>query len=644
MKRNTDEMMNSTIFSMSHNLTLDTWKSGLNNNVIVVGSSGSGKTRKFIKPNLFQKNTSYIITDVKGNLVTECGEILADKQEEDDKEYVIKVLNLIDLTKSMHYNPFTYIDSEEDIFSLVEFVVANNSDGHRVTSDSFWSESSTMLLSALIGFVYYNMKDEERNFNTVLELLDMASATEEMDKKDKLDLLFEMQETKCGNCFEVRFYNKYKTAKGKTKACILATVSSMLAPWELSAVKEMVRYDELELDKIGDRYTALFVMVSDTDNSKNFIAGILYSQLFKILCRKADNNGGRLNIPTRFLLDDFACIGVIPQFENVIASIRSREISACIILQNESQLDSRYGDIAPNIIGNCDTYLFMGSNELEACRRIAERLDKKASTVLQMPVDKCYIFARHNVYYDTKYDLEQHKRYKEGSSFDYMKLLTDAPPVYKERTRNSNSSFSMKAAMDIFENNRKKEESEKTLADLDAFEDLDEFINNTEDAIQELTESVKELHNLQSREAGNELRSSFFDSLEEEKFYHDLIKMLDKYNFANLQVDVHVHLNEIFANPMSMLEQNKYKYRLVNQHCDFIIRNRKSLEVIAGIEIDGSQHEIDAEQRENDAYKDETFSRNGIPLIRIKASEARANHGWRNKVYDVIRTAKGISS
>lgn len=644
MKRNTYEMMNNTIFSENHNLTLDTWESGLNNNVIVVGSSGSGKTRKFIKPNIFQKNTSYIITDVKGNLATECGEILANKQDENDNEYAIKVLNLIDLTKSMHYNPFKYIDNEQDIFSLVEFVVANSNDGHRVTTDSFWQEASTMLLTALIGFVYYNTTDEEMNFNTVMELLDMASATEKMDDRDELDLLFEMQEEKCGNCFEVRFYNKYKSAKDKTKASILATVSSILAPWELSAVKEMVRYDELELDKIGDRYTALFVMVSDTDNSKNFLAGILYSQLFKILCRKADNNGGKLNIPTRFLLDDFACIGVIPQFENVIASIRSREISACIILQNESQIDSRYGKKAPNIIGNCDTYIFMGSNELDACRRIAERLDKKASTVLQMPVDKCYIFSRHNVYYDTKYELEQHKRYKEGSSFNYFKLLTDAPPVYKERTRNSNSSFSMKAAMDIFENNRKNEESEKILADLNAFEDLDELISNTEDVIEELTESVKELDNLQSREAGNELRSCFFDSLEEEKFYHDLIKMLDKYNFANLQVDVHVHLNEIFANPMSMLERNKYKYRLVNQHCDFIIRNRKSLEVIAGIEIDGSQHEIDVEQRDNDAYKDETFSRNGIPLIRIKASEARANHGWRNKVYDVIRTAKGISS
>ena len=642
MKRNADEMMNSTIFSNSSNLTLDTWKSGMNNNVIVVGSSGSGKTRKFIKPNILQKNTSYIITDVKGNLVNECGEILSNKQDENDREYAIKVLNLIDLTKSMHYNPFVYIDNEEDIFSLVEFVVANNNNGYRVTNDSFWQEASTMLLTALIGFVYYNLSDDERNFNSVMKLLDNARATEEMNEKDDLDLLFEMQEKKFGNCFEVRFYNRYKTIKGKTKACVLATLNSILSPWELTSVKEMVRYDELELDKIGDRHMALFVMVSDTDNSKNFLAGILYSQLFKILCRKADNNGGRLNIPTRFLLDDFACIGVIPQFENIIASIRSRQISACVILQNESQLDSRYGDMASNIIGNCDTYIFMGSNELEACRRIAERLDRKVSTVLQMPTDKCYVFSRQKVFYDTKYNLEQHKRYREKSSFNYHKLLTDSLPLYKERTRGSNNFLSFQNAMRILENNKEQQKAEKKLAEIDTFEDLDELTKDIENMIQEVTESTEEQNYLQSRELGNELRSSFFDSLEEEKFYHDLIDMFDKYNFVNLQVDVHVHLNEIFSNPMSMLERNKYKYRLVNQHCDFVVRDRRSLKVIAGIEIDGSQHVIDVEQIENDAYKDETFKRNGIPLLRIRASEARANYGWRNKVYDVIRTAREV--
>ena len=196
--------------------------------------------------------------------------------------------------------------------------------------------------------------------------------------------------------------------------------------------------------------------------------------------------------------------------------------------------------------------------------------------------------------------------------------------------------------MRILENNKEQQKAEKKLAEIDTFEDLDELTKDIENIIQEVTESTEEQNYLQSRELGNELRSSFFDSLEEEKFYHDLIDMFDKYNFVNLQVDVHVHLNEIFSNPMSMLERNKYKYRLVNQHCDFVVRDRRSLKVIAGIEIDGSQHVIDVEQIENDAYKDETFKRNGIPLLRIRASEVRANHGWRNKVYDVIRTAREV--
>lgn len=394
----------------------------------------------------------------------------------------------------------------------------------------------------------------------------------------------------------------------------------------------MVRYDELELDKIGDRYTALFVMVSDTDVSKNFIAGVLYSQLFQILCRKADNNGGRLNSHTRFLLDDFACIGVIPQFESVIASIRSREISVCVILQNESQIVSRYGTLARNIIGNCDTYIFMGSNELETCRCIAERLDKKASKILNLPIERCIIFSRNNMQCDVKYSLESHHRYRENNFFDYSNLLGKEKPLYINRTRSGDECILLSSVENILKAEKECDFFSKKIANLD----VNDLTQDMENDLQELSALLVEMNALDSRCVGNELRNSFFDSMEEEKFYNDLVTLLDKYLYSDFQVDVHVHMNELFTNSMSMLERNKYKYRLVNQHCDFVIRKRDNLSIIVGIEIDGNQHDMDRNQIENDYYKNETFKRNGIPLLRISASQARTNRGWHNKLFDIL--------
>lgn len=634
MKRNTKNKNMNTIFSEKNMMTMDTWESGLNNNVVVIGSSGSGKTRRFVKPNLLQKNASYIISDPKGTLIKECGAFFAEKQDANDIEYVIKVLNLIDLSKSMHYNPLAYIRNEDDIYALVEFIIANNSLGERVTNDSFWNESASMLLTALIGFVYYNLEESDVNFNSVMKLLDMAKVMDDDDAKDDLDLLFEVQEKQCGDCLEVRFYNKYKTIKGRTKASVLATLCSILAPWELTSVKELIRYDELELDKIGDRHTALFVMLSDMDDSKNFLAGILYSQLFQILCNKADNNvGGRLYVPTRFFLDDFACVGKIPKFERVIASIRSREISACIILQNESQLESRYGDIAPNIIGNCDTYLFMGSNDLDTCRHVAERLNQKASDILLKSERKCYVFSGQYISCDTKYSLEKHPRYAAGKLFDYRYLLKNNLPKYVERERGGSRALNLQEAENVLKCNEKNTVSTKEHIDED-IKEIDRFLLEFSPMISE-EEKVQSFDKI-SREKGNELRNSFFDSSEEEFFYQGLVELLEKNCFYNLQVDTHVHLNEIFSNPASVLEKNKYKYRLINQHCDFLIRNKYDLSVIMGIEIDGCQHLISQEQKENDEYKNRTFENNKVSLLRISASEVKNSVVWKDKILKII--------
>jgi len=634
---------NSTILAQDTEIAMDTWKTGINNNVLVVGSSGSGKTRKFVKPNLLQKNACYVISDPKGTLIKECGSELAEKQDEFDHAYNIRVLNLIDMEKSMHYNPLAYIVKERDIVTLVSFLVENNNYGKRISHDSFWNEMAATLLTAVIGFVVYDLPKEERNLNSVLKVINLASSNDSVDKKDCLDILFEMIEHKKGECFEVRYYKRYSSAKGRTKMSILASLNSILAPFELTEVQELVGKDDLDLYSIGDEYTALFVMLDDTSKDMDFLAGILYSQLFHILCRKADaREGGRLKIPCRFFLDDFACVGRVPNFERLIASIRSREVSACIILQNESQLEAVYKADARTIIGNCDTYLFMGSSDMSVCEKVGKRVRKSPNEVAQLETDKCYVFLGNKIFFCNKYGLEKHPRYKQ-SIYNYeMALKINKKSVYESENEIRMSTTTLAEYINRVEYVIKQEEEKENIKRISRSYDFmcmsENDKNASEKEIDRLLDDVQLLSEIP--EVSNKLRANVFDSEEEKTFYDCLSAMIHKYQYDRfIQIEPHVHLSEIFEDPLVEYRTGKYKFRLVNQHCDFILRNKGNMQVIAGIEVDGYQHETDEMQIENDQYKNKTFSDNDIPLIRISASEARNNHGWRNKVCSVIREA-----
>ena len=365
-----------------------------NKNILVIGGSGSGKTRFFVKPSIMQLNCSYVITDPKGTLIGETGKLLKRGAPKRDKEgkpirdkngkiiyqpYVIKVLNTINFSKSLHYNPFAYIKSEKDILKLVTVIMANTKgDGEKENQD-FWYKAERLLYTALIAYIWYEGDEDEKNFSTLLDLLNESEVREEDEEfKNPVDLLFEELEEQDPEHFAVRQYRKYKLAAGKTAKSILVSCGARLAPFDIMELREIMSYDEMELDMIGDRLTALFLIMSDTDTTFNFIIAILQSQLFNLLCDKADDKyGGRLPIHVRVICDEFANIGQIPQFDKLIATIRSREISASIILQSQSQLKTLYKDAADTIVGNCDTTLFLGGKEKTTLKEISEILGKE---------------------------------------------------------------------------------------------------------------------------------------------------------------------------------------------------------------------------------------------------------------------------
>jgi type IV secretion system protein VirD4 len=343
-----------------------------NKNVLVIGGSGSGKTRFFVKPNLMQMHSSYVCTDPKGTLVLETGKMLK------RGGYEIKVLNTIDFSKSLHYNPFAYIRSEKDILKFVTALIANTSTDQK-GGDPFWTKAETLLYCALIGFIYYQAAPEEKNMNSLVELINAMEVKEDDENyKNAIDFMFEKLAAKQPQHFAVRQYAKYKLATGKTAKSILVSCGARLATFDIAEVRELMSFDEMELDTIGDRKTALFIIISDTDDSFNFIAALMYSQLFNVLCDKADNvYGGRLPVHVRFLLDEFANIGKIPKFEKLIATIRSREISACVVLQAQSQLKAAYKDDAETIAGNMDARLFLGGSEKTTLKDLTEALGKE---------------------------------------------------------------------------------------------------------------------------------------------------------------------------------------------------------------------------------------------------------------------------
>lgn len=445
------EFENNIILTETERLTMNSRpkapKYARNKNVIVIGGSGSGKTRFYVKPNLMQMTdrVSYVVTDPKGTIIVECGKMLV------NGGYRIKVLNTINFKKSMHYNPFHYIRSEKDILKLVNTIIANTKGEGEKSTEDFWIKAERLLYSALIGYIWYEAPEEEQNFSTLLEFIN-ASETREDDEefKNAVDELFEELEAENPEHFAVRQYRKYKLAAGKTAKSILISCGARLAPFDIQELREIMSYDEMELDMIGDQKTAMFVIISDTDDTFNFVVAIMYTQLFNLLCDKADDeHGGRLPYHVRLLLDEFSNIGQIPKFDKLIATIRSREISASIILQSQSQLKTIYKDAAETITGNCDTVLFLGGKESSTLKEISETLGKETIDLYNtsdtrgtsqsyglnyqktgkelmsrdelavMDGNKCILQLRGvRPFLSNKYDITKHKRYKELSDAD----------------------------------------------------------------------------------------------------------------------------------------------------------------------------------------------------------------------------------
>ena len=416
-----------------------------NKNIIVIGGSGSGKTRFFIKPSLMQMHSSYVVTDPKGTLILECGQMLV------DGGYIVKSLNTINFSKSMHYNPFAYIRSERDILKLVNTIIANTKGEGEKSNEDFWVKAERLYYCALIGYIWYEAPEEEQNFSTLLEFINASEAREDDENfKNAVDLLFEELEEKDADHFAVRQYKKYKLAAGKTAKSILISCGARLAPFDIKELRELMSYDEMNLEQLGREKTALFVIISDTDDTFNFVVSILYTQLFNLLCDLADDQfHGHLPVHVRCLLDEFANIGQIPKFDKLIATIRSREISASIVLQSQSQLKTIYKDAADTIIGNCDTTLFLGGKETSTLKEMSAILGKETIDLYNtsdtrgtsrsygmnyqktghelmsqdelavMDGGKCILQVRGvRPFFSDKFDITKHPRYKELSDFD----------------------------------------------------------------------------------------------------------------------------------------------------------------------------------------------------------------------------------
>lgn len=436
-----------------------------NKNILVVGGSGSGKTRFFVKPSLMQMHSSYVVTDPKGELLLSCGKLLQ------RGGYRIKVLNTINFKKSMRYNPFSYIRSEKDILKLVNTIIMNTKGDGEKSGEDFWTKSERLFYSALIGYIFYEAPEEEKNFTTLLEMINASEAREdEPEFQSPVDLMFQRLEEKDPEHFAVRQYKKFLLSAGKTRSSILISCGARLAPFDIRELRELLEKDEMELDTIGDRKTALFVIISDTDDTFNFVVSILYTQLFNLLCDKADDvYGGRLPVHVRCLLDEFANIGQIPKFEKLIATIRSREISASIILQSQSQLKAIYKENADTITGNCDSFLFLGGKEKTTLKDVSEILGKETidsfntsetrgrelshglnyqklgkelmtqDEIAVMDGGKCILQIRGiRPFFSDKYDITAHPNYKylsdydKKNSFDVERYIKHRPAVVRK--------------------------------------------------------------------------------------------------------------------------------------------------------------------------------------------------------------------
>ncbi len=455
-----EKFENNILLTNTESLTMNSRpknpKFARNKNVLVVGGSGSGKTRFFLKPNLMQMHSSYVVTDPKGTVLIECGKML------EKHGYEIKVLNTINFKKSMHYNPFAYLRSEKDILKLVQTIMANTKGEGEKSTEDFWTKAERLYYTALIGYLYYEAPEEEQNFESLLAFIDASEVREEDETfKNAVDYIFDALEKEKPNHFAVKQYRKYKLAAGKTAKSILISCGARLAAFDIEELRNLMEYDEMGLDTIGDKKTALFIIISDTDDTFNFVVAMMYTQLFNLLCDKADDvYGGRLPVHVRCLLDEFSNIGQIPKFEKLIATIRSREISASIILQAKSQLKAIYKDHADTILGNCDSELFLGGKEGTTIKELSENLGKETIDLYNtsetrsnqksfglnyqklgkelmskdelkvMDGGKCILEIRGaRPFFSDKFDITKHKNYKllsdynEKNAFDIEKYL-----------------------------------------------------------------------------------------------------------------------------------------------------------------------------------------------------------------------------
>ena len=525
---------------------------------MLVGASGRGKTRSFIKPNIMQMNCNYVISDSKGTLILELGKML------EAHGYRIKVLNLLDMEHSNAYNPFRYIRCDADVYKLIDYLMVNINPLDLSRLDPFWDNAAKALLSAICFFLLSECNAEDQTFANVMKLLRCLKVRkDEEDFKSTLDILFEDLAEKDPEHIAVKQYQIFKSAgNGKTAQSIQISTEVLLQHFNLEEYEMLTSTDTMELDSVGTEKTALFVIVSDTDRSKNWLAGIFYCQLFDILCNYADTQteDHRLPIHTRFILDDFVCTARIPDFDYKMAMIRSREISCIVVIQDEAQLEKEYWKAAQGIIANCDSYVFLGSSNIDSCNVAAHRLgdpDISGSDIRRMDYGDCVVISGNEGGIFEKFNLKLHPRYS---------MIADG---------------SLEAVYDLKGKHclaRKPKPVQKT-----------------------------------SHGSAVTTKSTMFDSTEEKYLYSILIRI------SNISVFPHQHLRDLFVTG-----DTAHSMKLSYMHCEFVLRNSEQ-KVLLGIEVDGMQHSSDPEQFANDRLKDQFFAGNGLPLLRFEAVTVRNN-------------------
>lgn len=546
-----------TILAQGVTLTMDTRKSRLNNNVLIVGSSGRGKTRNVIKPNIMQMNSSYVISDPKGRLVLELGDML------ESHGYKVKVLNLIDMAKSNSYNPFHYVKSDADVYKLIEYIMVNVNPAFYFSKDPFWDNAAKALLSAIVFYLRSECPEEDQTFCSVMKMLrclEVRECNEEF--LSTLDIMFKLLKEKDPEHIAVRQYAVFKAAASRTAASIAVTTSVLLQWFNLAEYEALTATDSIEMENIGKELTALFVITSDTDRSKNWLAGVFYSQLLDVLCQAADaEHNGSLPVHVRFVLDDFASTAKIPYMDDKMAMIRSREISCIIVIQDEAQLEKEYGPAARGIISNCESYIFLGSSNIDSCDIAARRLANPEITgavIRELEYDQCVVICGNEGGIYKKYNIKDHPRYD---------LIADS---------SKDSFYDLVGKHSIFS-----------------------------------VAKPQTKHSFQPHPT--HLKDSLFDSREEEYLYQ-VLNMI-----SNISVHVHQQLRDVFQSSYTA-----FSMKLSYMHCDFIIRNSKLMPLF-GIEIDGKQHRSNPDQVVNDSIKNNFFEINGVPLLRFTAAEVRTD-------------------